>query len=87
VATLDEHIDDLTAAVVDYLRDHPEAGDTVEGMAHWWMYRQRLVRVRETIERVCEQLVAHGVLVRRVGADGEVIYYAATYPDGAHAGD
>ena len=53
---------DLRRAVVEYLEENPEAMDTLEGIAEWWVMRQRIRTSVSTIERVVRRLVDEGLL-------------------------
>ena len=34
----DGRVEAAMAAIRDYLRQHPDASDTAEGIAHWWVH-------------------------------------------------
>ena len=52
----------LEEAILDYLREHPDAMETREGIAEWWVMR-RVVRVEvEAVTRVLHTLTERGVL-------------------------
>ena len=54
--------DEIANAVRAYLTEHPQAMDTVEGIAHWWLMRQH-VRVQvEALSRVLHAMAEAGVL-------------------------
>ena len=53
---------DLYRAVVAYLAENPEAMDTLEGIAEWWVMRQRIRVSVGTIAGVVRQLVEDGLL-------------------------
>ena len=60
-----EHRRDDTAlaeAIVAYLRAHPGAGDSLEGIAEWWVMRQVVRTEVRAVARVLERLAADGVL-------------------------
>jgi hypothetical protein len=78
VMTHDEHhpgADDeqVVRLIEDYLRAHPGAGDTVEGVAQWWL-PGGVARSAEAVQRALGVLVARGVLVERRGRDGRCLY-------------
>jgi hypothetical protein len=50
----------VAEAILAYLAAHPQATDTLEGIAEWWLLRQR---VREEVGRVARVL-------RRLADDG-----------------
>jgi hypothetical protein len=53
---------ELAEAILVYLADHPAAMDTVEGIAEWWLLRQRVRVVVERVERVLGRQANEGVL-------------------------
>ena len=53
---------DLYRAVVAYLDENPDAMDTLEGIAEWWVMRQRIRTSVSTVARVVGQLVEDGLL-------------------------
>jgi hypothetical protein len=54
--------DAMEAAILGYLREHPAAMDSLEGIAEWWVMR-RVVRIEvEAVERALEGLVEAGVV-------------------------
>lgn len=72
-----DEVQDLAREIVAYLQQRRRVADTLEGISHWWIARQRLQeaehKVREAVDYLCRQ----GVLERRVSADGRVIYSAS----------
>jgi len=67
------HDDDVAAAILGYLEEHPHGMDTLEGIAEWWIARQR-VRVQVvTVARVLERLTEGGA-VEVVSANGHRLY-------------
>ena len=60
--TSDELDQELAAAVQAYLADHPAAMDTPEGIAEWWLLRQRVQIEVSRVERVLRRQVEAGVL-------------------------
>jgi hypothetical protein len=73
---VDPHSQEIEGMILDYLRDHPRAADTVDGIAQWWILHQRYLHNRRLIESACERLVSRGLLERATSADGRTIYGA-----------
>lgn len=60
-------------AILRYLKEHPEARDTVEGIS-WWLLEQRIKdRVRD-VQRTLAKLLAQGLLLEIAGRDGRRHY-------------
>lgn len=59
--------------IVHYLREHPDAADTLEGAARWWMTPQRTL---EVMERAMTMLEDVNVVERHALPGGAVIFRA-----------
>jgi Fe2+ or Zn2+ uptake regulation protein len=46
--------------VMDYLAEHPQAMDSAQGIAEWWVMRQRVRVEAESVANVLQQLVDEG---------------------------
>lgn len=69
----------LEEAILAYLSEHPDAMETREGIAEWWVMR-RVVRAEvEAITRVLHRLTARGVL-EEVGAGAQCRYRLKKQP-------
>jgi hypothetical protein len=70
------------AAVADeilaYLRAHPEAADTLDGVVQWWLIRSRYLRGLRQVRAALALLIERGQVVERTGADATRLYCAAT---------
>jgi len=55
---------EIEDAVILYLRNHPDAADTLDGIVDWWLPQQRYETARSRIEHVLGRLVAAGLLRR-----------------------
>lgn len=66
--------DHLTSAITLYLKAHPNAADSVEGIMQWWLPQQhRPVDVNE-LQSVLDHLVGSGMLARTPLLDGRMLY-------------
>jgi len=68
---------EVTRRILGYLRKNRMAGDTVEGIAKWWMMRQRLTETTETIHRVLQRLNSAGLIHEHRTPNGEILYVAS----------
>jgi hypothetical protein len=72
---------EIERSLLTYLRGHPQAADTLDGIVEWWLPLQRYETARLRIERTLEKLVADGTLRRDLLQDGAVLY---AFRDAAH---
>lgn len=54
--------DEIAAAIIEYLEEHPRAMDTLDGIAGWWLPLHRVRFEVEAVERVVRHLTERGVL-------------------------
>ena len=62
--------------ILGYLLDNPEAGDTLEGIAGWWLLKQRIRFETLTVAQAVAQLVNDGLITAQQGPDSRIIYKA-----------
>ena len=66
----------LAQEIKRYLRAHPRAADTVEGIAKWWLARQRYEEALKRVRDALDLLVEQGVVTKRIVAGGKVVYFS-----------
>lgn len=66
--------------VLAYLRRHPAAADTLDGIVRWWLPLQRFEVEREHVEAVLQALVHSGALRREVLPDGRELFALRSGP-------
>ena len=64
-------------AILQYLQNHPDAGDTVEGIAQWWLAQQDVGESEVLVEQALNHLVKLGLLKRHVLVEGTILYELA----------
>lgn len=69
-----EAVERLAGEVLRYLQRHPNAADTVEGIAQWWIARQRLVETRAQVRAALDRLVARHLVEAADAANGRPRY-------------
>lgn len=69
----DDDLERLAKEIMQYLQTHPSAADTADGIAKWWIWRQRITGMVSNVQSALDQLVEQGYLVTRTVA-GEVFY-------------
>ena len=55
---------EIARAILRYLKEHPEAKDTLDGIAQWWLVREWTERRRAEIERAVSFLVSKELIVQ-----------------------
>jgi hypothetical protein len=63
----------LVRAMMSYLGEHPQAMDTVRGIAEWWFSPQQVQADLETLDKVLQGLVAQG-LIEQVDSGNGPLY-------------
>lgn len=66
----------LAAEVMGYLQSHPNAADTPEGIARWWISRQRLTENVAAVRDSLALLVEAGRVRVELTRDGRQVYRA-----------
>ena len=64
----------VARAVLAYLRKFPEAQDTSEGIAEWWLPKQNMRSQPETLKRALNELAARGFILQHEGKDSQIHY-------------
>ncbi len=68
-------IDHLQEAVLHYLRNNPNAADSLQGIINWWLPKQGYEKAGiENVYQALEQLIAAGVVEKVPLVDGTVLY-------------
>jgi hypothetical protein len=68
----------VVEAIHRYLTTHPDAADSSEGIATWWLPSIGIVASVQEVEVALEQMQALGLVNKRRLGDGRVIYRAAS---------
>ena len=56
----------LKQEILRYVRAHPQSAETPDGIARWWLARQRFEDAVEAVWTALDELVAEGNLERHV---------------------
>jgi hypothetical protein len=52
----------LTRMILAYLTEHPQAMDTIEGIAEWWVRRQEVRSLVGSVTQIVQRLTEAGIL-------------------------
>jgi hypothetical protein len=73
----DDHLE-VAEHILRYLQAHPEAKDTLEGIAEWWLAEDKISHVVEQVSEAVAWLVENGYLVERPVVGAKTIYEVNT---------
>ena len=74
INSLVDSYDRIATQILFYLKKHPEAKDTLEGITEWWLEKQWIEESVESVARGLSQLCARG-LVREEKVFGKNSFY------------
>lgn len=66
--------DSVAEAIRRYLSQRPEAAETVEGVAKWWLTRQRYDDSVRLVQTALDYLEQEGEVEKICVSDGQVLY-------------
>ncbi len=69
-----EEIVSTAEAIKRYLITRPNASETVDGVARWWLLKQRFADSLERVQLALDMLEDHGEVIRIVMSDGREFY-------------
>jgi len=72
----ENNIETLANEISRYLHQHQFAADTVEGICHWWITKQRIAEEQKRVLAALDYLIEHRQLSRRKLPDGSLLYSA-----------
>jgi hypothetical protein len=75
-----DSFNDLTREILNYLLEHPDAADTPEGIALWWIQRRRYEASVKLVGLALEKLERQGSLNKAILADGTFLYRVSSSP-------
>lgn len=68
-------LSEVAREILGYLERNPQAGDTLDGVAQWWVVQQRIHAAVQEVRCALEQLVQLGLVSRRkTTPHGPVLY-------------
>jgi len=70
----DNEIVQVAEDIERYLVTHPNAADTLEGIARWWLQQQRFIDSLDRVYEALEVLIRKGMVKKMTNADGKNIY-------------
>jgi Fe2+ or Zn2+ uptake regulation protein len=71
---IDRKLPTLARHILRYLREHPEAQDTIEGITVWWVSERVIKQWLPQVRNALSALIARGYLEKHTQADGRMLY-------------
>lgn len=68
----------IEQAILEYLRKHPDAQDTLAGIVEWWLPEENVSTRTATVKEALSELVAKGLVSARKGSDSQIHYRIET---------
>jgi hypothetical protein len=65
---------EITNEILAYLVDHPDSGDTLEGIVEWWLLERKIKRQTANVKEALTELVTKGWVLEDSGRDGRTHY-------------
>ena len=72
----DELVNSIANEILDYLELHPDSVDSIDGIAKWWLKRQRYEEALTNVQLAVEHLLDEGKMEKIVVSKGGVVYSA-----------
>ncbi len=78
----DAQIEKIANEISRYLEQHQFAADTLEGICHWWITRQRIEEDQKRVLAALEYLMEQQKLSCRQLPDGTILYSGSSLGEG-----
>ena len=72
---MDEHVKHVADEIKRYLQKRPTASDSLQGIACWWLERQRIAENLKTVESALQSLKEEGFIDERKNNTSASIFY------------
>lgn len=66
--------DEIEVAILSYLIENPDAEDTVQGIANWWLLRQTIRHQTQAVKDALARLATRGFLLKRSSSGSRAHY-------------
>ena len=70
----EDDVNSIAAEIMTYLHRRPMASDSLDGITHWWLVEQAIVKNKKLVEEALAHLAHEGKVVKRVSSDSREIY-------------
>ena len=80
-----EQVRNIASAINRYLTSRPDACDTIEGIARWWLVRQRYEDSLPLIQEALDLLESNGEVMKHPALGGKMMYRKLARPGARQA--
>jgi hypothetical protein len=70
----ENNIKAIANEITNYLNQHQFAADTVEGICHWWISKQRIEEEQKRVLAALDYLLQKELISKRQLPDGSLLY-------------
>lgn len=74
MSQLDTDIVQIAHEIMQYLQRHPNAADSLNGIAQWWLARQRYQNALDKVNLALDLLIKQNYIKRTDNRHGQTIY-------------
>jgi hypothetical protein len=64
----------VARVILEYLDQHPDAQDTLAGIAEWWLADDKVKTRTVTIKEALDELIENGFVLAQKGQDLQIRY-------------
>ena len=78
IVTIDAHRsekDDIAREILEYMADHPNAKDTLDGIVEWWLLERKVKNQTMLVQAALSELVSRGYVLEEQQRDGNKHHY------------
>ncbi|MFQ5963191.1 MAG: hypothetical protein ACE5KZ_02795 [Candidatus Scalinduaceae bacterium] len=69
-----EKQEEVSKKILNYLRRNPDAGDTLEGIAEWWLCCENIEASVDEVSSALQSLIKKGIVSKTEIGSGNPVY-------------
>lgn len=69
-----DDVNSIAAEIMTYLQQRPLASDSLDGITHWWLVQQAIVKNKILVNQALKYLAQEGKVIRKMNSNAEAIY-------------
>lgn len=71
----EESVQRISEEIQQYLQDHPNAADTLQGITKWWLANAPVPMPVDHVEKALEWLICHQIIAKGSLPDGGAVFF------------